>query len=179
MPFAVVLRFDSQTEERIFDVWNAIHEAGISSSVLEASYRPHISLGVCNRLEASAFESELSTFTASIAPFLLSLSSVGIFPGTEGVVFLGVTVTEQLLNIHSAFHKLFKNHAQEPWAYYAVGNWVPHCTIASGLSEHQIAQVVAVCRQISLPISAEVTAVGLVDVSPTSYRTVNLYKLNP
>lgn len=179
MPYAVELCFDTLTEERIFDVWNAIHEAGISSSALKASYRPHISLGVCNRLEASAFESELSTFAASIAPFSLSLSSVGIFPGAEGVVFIGVTVTEQLLNIHSAFHKLFKNHAQEQWAYYAVGNWVPHCTIASGLSDQQISEAVAVCRQISLPIPAEVTAVGLVEVAPTSYRTVNLYELDP
>ena len=178
MPFAVELRFNTQSEERIFDVWNVIHEAGISSSVLEASYRPHVSLGVCNRLDASAFEAELSTFAASVAPFSLSLSSVGIFPGAEGVVFLGATVTEQLLNIHAAFHKFFEKHAQEQWAYYAVGNWVPHCTIASGLSEHQIAQAVAVCRQISLPISAEITGVGLVEVSPTSYHTVYLYNLD-
>ena len=179
MPFAVVLRFDSQTEEHIFDVWNAIHEAGISSSVLKASYRPHVSLGVCNRLDASAFEAELSTYAASVAPFSLSLSSVGIFPGAEGVVFLGITVTEQLLNIHAAFHRFFEKHAQEQWAYYAVGNWVPHCTIASGLSDQQISEAVAVCRQISLPLPAEITGVGLVEVSPTSYRTVNLYKLNP
>ena len=178
MPFAVELRFDTQTEERIFNVWNAIHEAGINSSVLAAGYRPHISLGVCNGIESSVYEAEFSAFAASIAPFSLSFSSVGIFPGTEGVVFLGVTVTEQLLNIHAAFHKLFKNHAQEQRAYYAVRNWVPHCTIASGLSEHQIAEAVAVCRQISLPISAKVTAVGLVEVSPNSYRTVHLCKLD-
>ena len=178
MPFAVELRFDTLTEERIFDVWNAVHEAGISSSLLEAGYRPHLSLGVCNRLDASAFGTELSTFAASVAPFRLSLSSVGIFPGAEGVVFLGVTVTEQLLNIHAAFHKFFEKHAQEQREYYIVGTWVPHCTIAFGLSERQIAQAVAVCRQISLPISAEITGVGLVEVSPTSYDTVYLYNLD-
>lgn len=177
MPFAVELRFDTLTEERIFDVWNAIHEAGISSSLVEAGYRPHISLGVCNRLESSAFEAEFSTFVASVAPFPLSLSSVGIFATSEGVIFLGVTVTEQLLNIHSAFHGFFEKHAQEQREYYAVGMWVPHCTIAFGLSERQIAEAVTVCRQISLPISAEVTGVGLVEVSPTSYHTVYLYKL--
>ena len=99
--------------------------------LLDAGYRPHVSLGVCNRIEPSAFEGELSSFAASVAPFPLSLSSVGIFPGVQGVIFLGVTVTEyRLLDVHAAFHKIFKTHAQEQSEYYAVGKWVPHCTLA-------------------------------------------------
>ena len=107
MPFVVELYFDSSTEEHIRSAWKAIDEAGISASMLEGGYRPHISLGVCSHLDVNAFKSELATFAETIEPFPLSLSSIGIFPTSEGVVFLGATVTEQLLNVHARFHKIF------------------------------------------------------------------------
>ena len=177
MPFAVELRFDALAEERIRNAWNIIHEAGIGSSLLDAGYRPHVSLGVCNRLESNAFEAELASFAAGVEPFGLSLSSVGVFPGAEGVVFLGVTVTERLLNLHAAFHKIFKKHARELSEHYAVGEWVPHCTLAFGLSERQIAEAVKICRKIHLPIFAKVKEIGLVEASPTRCDALCLYKL--
>ena len=178
MPFAVELFFDTQAEKQICDAWKAIQKAGISSPLLDAGYRPHVSLGVCNCIESSAFEAELSTFAASVAPFSLLLSSVGIFPGAQGVIFLGVTVTEHLLDVHAAFHKIFKKHAQEQSEYYAVEKWVPHCTLGFGLSERQIAEAVLTCRSAPLPISAEVKEIGLAEVSPTSCHTLCVYKLD-
>ena len=178
MPFAVELFFNTHAEKQICDAWEAIQQEGISSSLLDAGYRPHVSLGVCKRIELGAFKTELSTFAASLAPFPMSLSNVGIFPGAEGVVFLGVTVTGHLLDVHAAFHQIFKTHAQEQSEYYAIGRWVPHCTLAFGLSERQIAEAVPICRGILLPISAEVKEIGLMEVSPTSCHTLCLYELN-
>ena len=178
MPFAVELFFDTQAEGQICDAWKVIQEAGISSSLLDAGYRPHVSLGVCNRIDSSAFEGELSTFAECVAPFPLSLSSAGIFPGVQGVIFLGITVTDRLLDVHAAFHRIFKKHAQEQSEYYAVGKWVPHCTLAFDLSERQIAEAVSICRGIPLPISAEVKEIGLMEVLPTSCHTLCLYKLD-
>ncbi len=178
MPFAVELRFDTLAAERICEAWNAIHEAGIGSSLLDAGYRPHVTMGVYQRIEPGAFKAELSTFAGSVAPFQLSLSSIGIFSGAEGVVFLGVTVTEPLLDVHAAFHKVFTTYSQEQSEHYAVGKWVPHCTLAFGLSEREIAEAVKICRGIHLPISAKVKAIGLVEVSPNSCDALCLYKLD-
>ena len=113
MPFVVELYFDPSTEECIHGAWKAIDEAGISDSMPKGGYPPHVSLAVCNHLEPNAFEKELSTFAASVAPFRLSFPNIGVFSTSEGVVFLGVTVTEELLSVHAAFHKIFKKHAQD------------------------------------------------------------------
>ena len=179
MPFVAELYFDASTEERIYGTWKAIDEAGISDSMSKGGYRPHVSLGVCDHLETDSLAQELSTFTAEVAPFRLSFPNIGIFSTSEGVVFLGVTVTEQLLNVHTRFHKIFKKHAQEQREYYTVGQWVPHCTLAFGLSEHQIAEAVTVCRQIDLPVSTEVREIGVVNVSPTSCQTLYSCDLKP
>ena len=178
MPFVVELYFDPLTEEHIRCAWKAIDEAGISDSMLKGGYRPHVSLGVCDHLASNAFEKELSRFAASVVPFQLSFPNIGIFSTSEGVVFLGVTVTEQLLSVHRKFHNIFKEHAQEQREYYTVGRWVPHCTLAFGLSEAQIVEAVTVCRQIDLPTSTKVREIGVVKVSPTNCRTLYSFNLS-
>ena len=179
MPFVVELYFDPSAEERIRNAWKAVDEAGISDSMPKGGYRPHVSLGVCNHLETNSLARELTTFAAGIAPFRLSFPNIGVFSTSEGVVYLGATVTEQLLNVHTAFHEIFKKHAKKQREYYTVGRWVPHCTLAFGLSENQITEAVTVCRQIDLPVSTEVIGIGLVEVSTTGCRALYVCDLNP
>ena len=176
MPFVAELYFDPPTEARIREAWSALDEAGISDSMPKEGYRPHISLGICEHLELDAFAQELSTFAASITPFRLLFPSIGIFSTSEGVVYWSGTATSQLINLHTAFHEIFKKYAKEQREYYTVGQWVPHCTLAFGLSEDQIAEAVTVCRQMDLPVSTEVQEIGVVNISPTGCRT--LYSFN-
>ena len=176
MPFVAELYFDPSTEARIRDAWKAIDKAGVSASMLEGGYRPHVSLGVCDHLETNSLAQELTTFAAGIVPFRVSFPNIGIFSTSEGVVYLGATVTAKLLKVHTAFHEIFKKYAKEQREYYTVGQWVPHCTLAFGLSEEQIVEAVTVCRQIHLPVSTEVRAIGVVEVSPTGCGT--LYSFN-
>ena len=178
MPFVVELYFDPLTEASIRGAWKAIDEAGISDSMPKGGYRPHVSLGVCDHLETDSLAQELSNFAASVAPFRLSFPNIGVFSTSEGVIFLGVTVTEALLSVHAAFHKIFKKYAREQREYYTVGQWMPHCTLAFGLSETQIVEAVTLCRQIVLPTSTKVREIGVVEVSPTSCQTLYSFNLN-
>ena len=175
MPFVAELYFDPSTEERIRKAWQALDEVGISDSMPKGGYRPHISLGICNHLELDAFAQELSAFAAGIMPFRLPFPNIGIFSTSEGVVYWGATATKQLLDLHTKFHEIFKKYAKEQREYYTVGQWVPHCTLAFGLSEDQIAEAVSVCRQMGLPVSTEVKEIGLVEVSPTGCRTLSSF----
>jgi 2'-5' RNA ligase len=179
MPFVAELYFDPTAEACIRSAWKALDEAGISDSMPRGGYRPHISLGICNHLELDTFTQELSTFAASVTPFRLLFPNIGIFSTSEGVVYLGATATAQLLNVHTAFHEIFKEHAKEQREYYTVGQWVPHATLAFGLSEDQIAAAVTVCRQIDLPVSTEVKEIGLVEISATQCQTWHVCDLNP
>ena len=175
MPFVVELYFDPATEASIRDAWKAIDEAGISDSMPKGGYRPHVSLGVCDHLDTDSLAQELSTFAEGVAPFRLSFPNIGVFSTSEGVVFLGVRVTKQLLNVHARFHEIFKKHAQEQREYYTVGQWVPHCTLAFGLSETRIVEAVTLCRRIVLPTSTEVSEIGLVEVSATGCQRLSSF----
>ncbi len=108
MPFAVEMYMDAESEAGIRRAWDALAEAGVKSAMLDAGYRPHVSLGVCEELNVDGLARELSSFAEKVSPFALTLSSVGLFPSSEGVIFLGVTPTQRLLDVNRGFHQLFK-----------------------------------------------------------------------
>lgn len=177
MLFAIELYFDATTDTTVRQIWKAIADAGISSSMLQADYRPHVSLGVCHQLDAAQLGQALSSFAKTLTPFPVSLSSIGIFPSAEGVIFLGVTVTQQLLQAHAAFHQIFERYTSNQSEVYRIGAWVPHCTLAFGLSSDRLAEAVAACWHTPLPIQGYIKEIGLVEVSPTHCRTLYSHNL--
>ena len=177
MAFAVELYYDPPAEESVRCAWKAMAEAGINSSMLDGGYRPHVSLGVSDQLNVSDACKALETFASNNLPFTLTLSSIGVFPTAEGVLFLGVTVTQKLLDLHSEFHRFFRECAIDQWDYYRVEMWVPHCTLAFDLSASKIAEAISVCQQMALPIHARVQEIGVVQVTPAKCHTLCLYHL--
>lgn len=176
MPFAVEMYMDRDSEAKIRRMWEALAGAGIKSSMLEVGYRPHVSLGVCEELDVDGLAKELSSFAESVSPFELTLSSLGLFPSSEGVIFLGVTPTQRLLDVNHDFHQFFGKYAKSQ-RNYQVGNWVPHCTLAFGLPPAVLSETVKVCRRMPLPIHSRIEEMGIAEVSPRSANLLCLYNL--
>jgi len=170
MPFAVEMYMDAGSDAAIRRTWSALAEAGIKSAMLDAGYRPHVSLGVCEELEVDGLARELAFFAKWLPPFALTLSSVGIFPGRDHVIFLGVTMTPELLSINDDFHGFFGKYAKAQREHYQIGKWVPHCTLAFDLSDDVIGKATEVCRCMPLPILGRIEEVGVAEVSPSSAR---------
>ncbi len=177
MSFAVEMYMDAENEAKIRRIWKFLAEAGIKSAMLEAGYRPHVSLGVCEKLEVDGLAKELSSFAENISPFEMILSSIGLFHSSENVIFLGVTPTQKLLDINGAFHRFFGKYAKAQRAAYHVGSWVPHCTLAFGLPSDIVSQAIEICRREALPIRSRVEEIGIAEVSPISAKVLCAYNL--
>ena len=175
--FAVELYFDPASDTAIRRVWQAIADAGLPSHLLAAGYRPHVSLAVCRHLDVDRFAPLLAAYTQTVMPFDIALVSLGVFPTAEGVLFYGATVTRTLLDMHAKFYQLFEEVAENQVAYYQVGAWVPHCTLAYGLKPVEIASAVEACISSRLPISARVVEAGIAEASPTHHRIHYLARL--
>lgn len=180
MPFAVELYFDPASETTIRRIWQAIAQVGLKSPMLEAGYRPHVSLAVYDgdSLDVNSLIQDLAAYAATIAPFNLTLSSIGLFPTAEGVLFFGVTVTKDLLELHAGFQRAFARYADRLRPYYAVGNWVPHCTLSSGVAVDDSAAILPICWSTSLPLQGQVEEIGLAKVSPVHCDLLFVGKLD-
>jgi 2'-5' RNA ligase len=166
MAFAIELFFDQALETAVRQIWQDIAQSGLKSAMLEAQYQPHVSLAVCEALNMAAFAAEIEVFAAGQTPLPISLQNIGIFPTEEGVVFLGVTVTAELLAMHAAFHLAFARHGVDQWDYYLPGQWVPHCTLAYGLSHEEIGKACQIVQRASFPLKGWVRQIAITDVSP-------------
>jgi 2'-5' RNA ligase len=164
MPFAVEMFFDESADKRVRDVWDDLARAKVTSSMIDGGYRPHVTLGVFEGYTSPEFENEFRLFTGKHGAFLIKFDYVGIFPRPEGVVYFGAVVTGQLLSIHGEFTRHFAPLMMGIRPYYLPGSWVPHCTLAYGLSLTAIPAAVEACSRSILPITAEVKEIGLVEI---------------
>jgi len=90
------------------------------------------------------------------------LADAGLPSLAEGALFLGVTVTADLLAFHAGMHAALAGQPVEHWPYYLPGNWVPHCTLAEGLDKMQAARASGLLLGYE-PITATVTSAGIKD----------------
>ena len=95
MGYAVELFYDHESELAVRKVWDGAGEATGQSSLSETGARPHVSLAVYDDdLDATGFQEKLQEFADTTEPFEFRLTSVGTFPGNEGVVYLSPVMTQ-------------------------------------------------------------------------------------
>jgi 2'-5' RNA ligase len=176
MSYATVLHFDPATEDAVYGVWDEL--AGVVERPMrDIGVRPHITLADSDHVDLPALEAATATFAASALPFRVALSSLGLFATTEGVLFFGVTVSRALLELHAEYSRIFGRHARQPNAYYRLGAWVPHVTLAMGLAEPQLAEALAIARRAPLPLHGSVPEMSLVRVPDGPVETLGLFQL--
>jgi len=171
MAIAVELYFDPVADRAVRQIWNDLTQAGISQPMIIDEVIPHVSLGVCDRLmQSEKFFRELKELTAATPSFPITLSHAGFFTTEEGVAFCGVTLTPALMALHQAFDCIFEAYAEKPWDYYRPGRWVPHCTIALGLTPQKAALALEAIWRAPLPIQAKVVQLSVAQISPVSFQ---------
>lgn len=163
MNFAIELFLDEAGDARIREIWERIAAAGLPSRLLELGNTPHVSLGVCAGLDPVDFARRLGEFAAREPAPHATLVSLGTFSNRQGVVFLGVIATRELIELHERFDALFRGVARDPWEYYRPGRWVPHCTLTTALAPEQVAPALRVCAEIPLPIQARLESIAIVE----------------
>ncbi|HEV7907511.1 MAG TPA: 2'-5' RNA ligase family protein, partial [Pseudonocardiaceae bacterium] len=68
----------------------------------------------------------------------------------------------ELLAVHSAVHDALAGKVKNPSAYYLPGTWVPHCTLAQGITDEQVVAGIAALHPVE-PIRAKVRQVAVAD----------------
>ena len=171
MPFAVELFFDEESEARIGALWDELRDAGLPALGGSGSDgRPHISLTGYRDADEDDVRKILVDLAANTPVFPLHIASVGTFPGDEGVVFLGPSVSRALLDIHSRTVNALESRRIPTAALYAPGRWVPHCSVAIRVDQSQISNAINICRRSDALGQVGVREIGLFEIQPARHR---------
>ena len=167
MPFAVALFLDEKSSATVTNIWHKLAERDISASRLLVGFRPHVTLVIADDIDREATGPLLDDFGQQQEPLDLVLSYLGVFPSeTAGAIYLGVTVTQALLRLHNDFCRRFDDVSGTPRDYYLPGNWVPHCTLADGLSCETMPRGMEICREITFPMRCQAIEIGVLEFPP-------------
>ncbi|MEU7904941.1 2'-5' RNA ligase family protein [Actinoplanes sp. NPDC049118] len=161
MVAALELYLDVNATRRLRTLWHALEAEGIPTlaSLLAERHRPHLSLVAAARLEPEPVAAALADLDLGVG-LTLDLDFVGQFVGR--VLWLGVTPTAELLEVHRAVHERLTAAGIDVWDHYRPGRWVPHCTVSLRVPNPLLATALRRCLEI-LPVRATVTAASVTD----------------
>lgn len=130
MPYAITLCFDETTEELIVKTKREVAQALNIKMQAADFYPPHVTLAIFDALSLnSTINIDDCAAQARKVPF--EFCGLGLFESPNGyVVFLTVAPSRKLIDFHEALHLRFESEKRRD-AFYDVGKWLPHCTIAT------------------------------------------------
>lgn len=91
---------------------------------------PHFSWLIARDFDYSTLEISLEKIAGETRPFTVRATGIGVFSGPSPVIFIPITRTQKLNELHQRVWDAIQLHGEEISPYYSPSNWVPHITLA-------------------------------------------------
>src|SRR5436189_4056603 len=128
MAFAVSLLFNPEMADAISDSWIRLAEAGVSSSMLDLKYPPHVTLAVYDKLHVGSAVASLDRVFEDVERMAVTLTGFSTFGADSGVCYAALASSPDLMRLHATVVDAIGETSR---LHYQVGRWTPHCTLAT------------------------------------------------
>lgn len=162
MAFALSLLLDDGLTGAVAAQWRRLADAGLSRSMLDLGYPPHVTLAVYDELKAQRAAITLDEVFANGARFEVTLTGVATFGAGSGVVYAALAPSPNLARLHATALAAIGEGCR---AHYQAGQWTPHCTLATGLSDVDTERARKLLAD-GLPLAGSFAAADLVAFAP-------------
>jgi hypothetical protein len=102
MAYAVSLLFNPEITTAISARWQRLADVGLSRSMLELGYVPHVTLAVFDRLDVNAATASLDAVFKDAAPLEVTLGGITTFGAGSGVCYAALAPSVELSRLHAA-----------------------------------------------------------------------------
>lgn len=165
MAFSIELHFDEKSNSILRNIWKKLSKANISDYMDQYGGFPHISLVIFDDIDILSVERLIEEVAKKESMFTLKMSSLGIFPSSQNVLFLSPVASETLLNLHAKLHFVTKD-MESKWEYYLPNQWVPHCTLGMNIPLTKINHAIEVINEDYSPLEVRIETIQLVEFNP-------------
>lgn len=166
MSFSIELHFDEKSNLIIRNMWKKLREKGISGYMDQYGGFPHIALAVFDDIDILEVEKLIEKIAENESMFNIKMSSLGIFPSNESVLFLSPAISATLINLHAKLHAILKDIEGCKWEYYLPDFWVPHCTLGMNIPKSKIHDGLDVIIEDYEPLDVRIEGIHLVEFNP-------------
>lgn len=167
MPFAISIKCINATAVPIMALWDEASGFEEAASMSGLRYPPHLTLAVLDNEPENASEIFKEVF-AGQSPLSISFESVSYFENEYLVLWARPSHVDALLNLHASLHRHLDPGACHE--HYRVGQWVPHCSLATKIPPSRRQQAMEWAQQKRLAVSVDFEVADLVRFPPVVVR---------
>ncbi len=135
MAFAISLLFSAEIRDAISARWTRLADAGLSSSMLDLRYPPHVTLAVYDALAVDAAVASLDRAFDNVSQMPVTLTDFSTFGTGSGVCYAALAPSPDLMRLHAAIAAAIGETCRP---HYQTGRWTPHCTLATGMIDAEM-----------------------------------------
>jgi 2'-5' RNA ligase len=163
MAFAVTLLFDSETAAAIAARWELLAAAGVSRSMLDLGYPPHVTLVVHDGSVVAGAAAALDRVFAQVDRMAVTLTGVTTFGPGSGVCYAALAPSPDLMRLHARTLGAIGDGCRP---HYQAGCWTPHCTLATDMSDPEMERANAILDTHWRPLQGFFERAELVEFVP-------------
>lgn len=127
--FAIASLLDPISELAIRDLWDRL-ETRCGLVGIKIAPLPHFSWQGADEYQIEKLEQILAETAGEMVPFVARTAGLGVFTGSQPVVYVPLVKDETLLRIHKILWERLEPYSVVPNGYYSPSRWVPHVTLA-------------------------------------------------
>jgi 2'-5' RNA ligase len=162
MACAVSLLLSAGLTDAVSEHWHRLADAGLSRSMLELGYPPHVTLAVHDDLDARVAAAALDDVLRRVSRFEVTLTGVATFGSGSGVCYAALAPSPGLHRLHETVLTATGGTCRP---HYQSGRWTPHCTLAMGLTDGDMTRAQDLLAQ-NWPLAGSFEAADLVEFPP-------------
>ncbi len=163
MSLAVCLLFSPDGQQLVRQLWGRLEAHGVPTLLTHTHRRhsPHLSLAVLRSWDLDAVTSAAREACEG-AQFELSMPGIVAF--TRGRASLAVGVNAELARRQQFAAEALVSSGADLHRHYQPGKWVPHVSLTTGGSAHQLPLISNLIND-ALPLTVAVESAALIDTS--------------
>ncbi len=132
MPYALSIKATGPTAAKLRDLWSVFSRFESEPSMQALDYPPHVTLAIYDRIEEPVLRNALTSVFDRHPALELRFESLRCFDDPGFVVWAAPERSESLSEAFAAVHELIDPSICRE--HYRPGNWIPHCTLATGVT---------------------------------------------
>jgi len=171
----VIACFEPSGDWIVRRLMRQLAENGVNDLYESFGFRPHITLTEFSTDDFSQVCEQMNQLKTQIKPVEIRLSSLGIFPGAQGVFYLVPTINAELLSMHRAVQAAIEPYCQDFSPLYREAEWVPHCTLVLELDPLELPRAYDVMLEHFQPFNTKLVALEIITCCP--FRTIYCHDL--
>ena len=125
----LVSLLDQPHNQLVESIWQTLdEECGLTG--IKVTPFPHFSWLIGSDFEWKAFEFALQEIAAQASPLTVRTTGLGLFTGSNPVVFIPIIRTKELSEFHQLVWERIQPFGEGLSSYYSPAYWSPHISLA-------------------------------------------------